>query len=369
MPTRAATLAACLLACVLAVPGIASANQELTVSPDFIELDTAAGRTETSTITVTASGDEPITVELVHSDFGFGEDYGVVLIGDDAPNPPSFSTRGWFSLPKERYRIPTGQTRDLPLRVEVPENTPGGTYLGAALLRLVPEDDAGGGQVQAVAQTGPLVFVAVEGGDPPKPVVSTFDVPGRLTSGPLKPKIVVTNEGDEYFTMSGSVELTGPDTKETVEVRRQFVVPDEPRELQASAEDRSEDAGPIRLGSSKLGFGRYTVKLQLRIEPTNRTIVEERTFWVVPTWVWMLVVLAAVVLAASLALLIRWLRLRVVEPDASPQPVATSAPHDQHDDFIDEDSFDEDSDDEYEDADEETGDEYDSEESDDEDLA
>ncbi|MCB0878363.1 MAG: hypothetical protein KDC46_05210 [Thermoleophilia bacterium] len=351
----AATCVAVLVACLTAVP-TAHANQELTISPLIIDLDLKAGVTHVEPITATASGDEPIVVELVHADFGFGDDYGVVLINDDAPETTSFSTRGWFSLPKDQYRIPAGQSRQLPLKVSVPKNTPGGTYLGAALLRIVPPDsEDGGSQVRAVPQSGPLVFIAVAGGDPPKPKLETFSVPDRQGSGPIKPKIVVGNSGDEYFTVEGTVRLTGPGkTDETVQIRRQYVVPDEPRTLQAASEDATSDAGPPKLGTSKLGFGKYTVTTKLRIEPTGAKLERTRTVWIIPAWVWFLGILAALAFAASAAFVIRWLMLRrdaaalaipiapstttsVDEPDEESGP--DPAPHIEHRHLLDEDSF------------------------------
>lgn len=290
---------------------------------------------------MTASGDEPITVELVHADFGFGDDYQVVLINDDAPETTAFSTRNWFSLRKPRYRIPAGATRDLPLRISVPDNTPGGTYLGAALLRVVPPDDVtGASQIQAVAQIGPLVFIAVEGGDPPKPKIDEFSVDRRTTSGPIMPDIVIGNDGDEFFTVEGTVKLTGPGKDSAAVIRRQYVVPDEPRSLQASAAGGAGDSGPIKLGSSKLGFGKYTVTTRLRVEPTGTTLVAHRTVWVIPIWTRLLGLGLLVVALILVALIVR----RVVARDASPEvhPIISSDRDSFDDDSLDDEPFDED---------------------------
>lgn len=283
------------------------------MSPLVLELQADAGERTTSTIVATASGDEPITVELVHADFGFGEDYEVVLIDDDAEETTGFSTRGWFSLPQERYRIAAGRSRAIPLRIDVPRNTPGGTYLGAALLRIVPDADVPtGGQVQAIAQSGPLVFVAVDGGAPPKPVVDRFSVPRVQRGGPVRPELVIANDGDEYFTIEGSVRLRGRGVDEEVEVRRQFVVPGEPREVRASAEDSRSDAGPLRLGDDPLPLGRYEVTTRLRIEPTGTTLVSTRSVWVVPTWAW---IAATCVLLLAIAGIIAIVRRRRAASD------------------------------------------------------
>jgi hypothetical protein len=309
---RRALRLACALACaaapILAAAPTASAKAELTVSPTILQLDAEAGELLTQPITVAAGEDEPITVELVHADFGFDDsNYQVTLIRDDAPETTSFSTRDWFSLPKQQYRIPAGRSLQLPLAIHVPENTPGGTYLGAALIRVVPSDaKPGASQVQAVPETGPLLFIAVEGGDPPKPAIRKFDVPGWVKGGPIRPDIVVENRGDEFFTYEGTVELHGPGADSKVEVTRQFVVPGQPRRVATSANDKGRAGHPVLARTQDLKFGRYEVVTRLRIEPTGTTLVSRRTVWVIPTWVWMAGILLALVFAASAALVARW---------------------------------------------------------------
>jgi hypothetical protein len=323
----------------------ASAQARLTVSPLIIELEAAAGDVLTEHVTVTASGDEPITVELVHADFGFGDDYQVVLIDDSAPETTAFSTRDWFSMPQQRYRIPAGQTRRLPLRIEVPANTPGGTYLGAALMRLVPPDtELDGSQVRAVAQSGPLVFIAVEGGDPPRPVVNRFDVPRLQRSGPIRPRLEIGNRGDEFFSLEGTVTLRGGGREDEVTVRRQYVVPGEPREIRAAAADGASDEGELRLGSSNLRLGRYVITSRLRMEPTGTTLVSTRTVWIVPTWVWLLGGLLLAVLVTLLVVLVQRIQSRrddeSAELDAADDDLESVDEHQDLDVLEDEDSLD-----------------------------
>lgn len=299
------------LACVVLMLGAAAstahAKAELTVSPTILRLEGKPGETITEQLSVSAGADEPIVVQLVHADFGFEDSsYQVTLIRDDAEETTSFSTRGWFSLPKPRYRIPAGRTMQLPLRIEIPENTPGGTYLGAALLRVVPPDAApGASQVQAVPETGPLVFIAVEGGDPPKAALRRFDLPAVVRRGPLRPDLVVENRGDEFFSYEGSIELRGPGKDDRVEVKRQFVVPGQPRRVRTSPDETGESGRPT-LGSSSLGFGQYEVRTRLRIEPTGTALVATRTVWVIPIWTRVLAGIVLLVVAISLGLLLRW---------------------------------------------------------------
>jgi hypothetical protein len=306
--TRTSGLVITLLALASGVvaPSTAHAESKLRVSPTIIELDGAAGSTLTELITVTAE-DDPLTVELIHADFGFDDtSYQLALIRDDAPETTAFSTRGWFSLPKRRYVIRAGKSMDLPLRVQIPKNTPGGTYLGAALIRVVPPGAKGGAsQVQAVPETGPLLFISVKGGDPPKARLARFDVPGRIKHGPVKPKLRIENDGDEFFTYEGSITLSGPGKDRKVKIPKKYVVPGEPRDVMPETK-QSGDVKPIVLGDDKLGFGHYTVTTRLRIEPTGTTLVARRSVWIIPTWMRLVAVALVVLLAACIALLVKW---------------------------------------------------------------
>jgi hypothetical protein len=350
---RLACAAAAAAALLCAASPTAFAAAELTVSPLLIDVEAAAGDTVIETITAAATGDQPITVELVHADFGFDDQYQVQLIRDDAPETTAFSTRGWFSLPKERYRIAAGSSVDLPLRIDVPDNTPAGTYLGAALLRVVPPDVSGGGsQVQAVPETGPLVFIAVEGGEPPEAAMKTFDVPKLVSSGPLRPELVIENLGDEFFTFEGTVTLRGPGKDDTVEVSRQYVVPGEPRDIRTSADEKGRTGVP-ELGTKELGFGRYRVTARLRIEPVGTTLVATRTVWVVPTWARVVAAVALLAFLVCVWFLARWVSQRrefrrLYREELAAEEAAASRAGDADED-LDDDSYEDDLEDELSD--------------------
>ncbi|MCW2922603.1 MAG: hypothetical protein JWM98_7 [Thermoleophilia bacterium] len=292
---------------------------KLTVSPLTADLEADAGETVTQPVQVTASGDEPIVVQFSHVDFGFDtSSYDVSLVRDDAKETTAFSTRDWFRTPKRTYAIPAGQTVTVPVRITVPSNTPGGTYTGGALARIVPPASSGATQVQAVAETGPLLFIRVAGGTPPKPKVDRFEVPGHVSHGPVVPKLRVRNDGDDFFTYEGTVRLTGPGRDDTVDVARQYVLPGQPRDVTPKPGTHGASSR-LQLGRHDLKFGHYTVTSRLRIEPTGTTLVSTRQFWVVPTWVRVAGALLLAVLVALAVLLVRWVRMRGrTEPYVAP---------------------------------------------------
>jgi hypothetical protein len=326
-------LAPACAACALAWAPPAHAEQKLQQSPLILDLDAAAGDVLHETLTVSAPEDA-LVVEIGHADLGFDTtDYHPVLIQDDAKDTTSFSTRGWFTTPKPRYRIPAGGSVDVPVTISVPANTPGGTHMGAILVRTVPDEHGGSGAVlQAVLQGATLVFVAVEGGDPPRPRIEDFDVPSRVAHGPLRPTLVVANAGDEYFRVGGTVRITGRGVDDEVELtgdRR--VVPGQARELRAAGTDEGDEDRDIELGDRGLAPGRYTVTARLKVEPTGTTLVATRHVWVIPAWLWLAgAVAVAALLALAAWLLRRWMRAPLVDGDVD-------------DDDVDEPSADEDS--------------------------
>ena len=294
---------------------------KMQVSPTILEIDAKAGETVTRPITVTAVGPTPFGVTFVHADFGFEDSsYHLTLIEDKAPETTAFSTRDWFSIPKPFYRVLGGKTVTVPLRIKIPDNTPGGTYLGAALLQMMAPDNVEGSQVRTVPRTGPLVFVSVDGGDPPKPKIAKFKLPRIIGTGPISPDIVITNQGDEWFAFDGTVKLKRDGKDESVTIRRQFVVPGQPRALRISPDDRGAGGKP-KLGTKNMGFGRHKVTLRLRIDPTGTTITTSRTVWVIPTWVRVLALLLVTLAAAGIVLLVRRLRGRRIDAAASEERV------------------------------------------------
>jgi len=289
-------------------------GQQLTLSPLIVTLSGASGDTLTENVSVTASGSEPLEVAFNHADFGFdNSSYAVQIIADSAPETTAFSTRDWFTIPRATYKIPAGKTEQIPLRIAIPDNTPGGTYLGIALFRVLPHKDSTA-QVRPVPSAGPLVFISVAGGDPPKPRIKAFDIPGVVSKGPVRPRITVDNQGDEWFSYSGSITLERAGKDERVEVGRQFVVPGQPRRLRVDANAKGRAGEPVV--GKQLGFGHYTVQAKLRIEPTGKTVTSTREFWVIPTWMRVLGVLAALLVLVGIPVGVWWTitRRRAITP-------------------------------------------------------
>jgi hypothetical protein len=312
-----ATLAASL--CVLI--GTAAPAQAISISPTKVDLSLTAGGSQVVRCTVTADA-APIDVTFRHIDFGLDANYKITLIEDGARDTTSFSTRGWFTIPEQVYHVKAGASVDIPVTVTVPMSTPGGTYLGIPLFVGTPKSD--GGQIQLPTASGPELFINVAGGSKPKVKITRFEVPQLVQSGPIDPKLVVTNQGDGFFSVTGEMRVDGSTTG-AAKISQQYVLPRQPRTLRRSSTTKQQAAANVlRVGTDQLGFGRHTVELRLRVTPTNATVIARRTFWVVPMWAWVVGGLALLLTIGALASLTVWLlgRRSVAADSAAQDPVS-----------------------------------------------
>jgi hypothetical protein len=174
------------------------------------------------------------------------------------------------------------------------------------------------------------VLIRVDGGEPPRPKVTTFAVPRLVSEGPIDVEAVLDAGGDSYITASGTLDIVSDDSVKAVELADQVVVPEQPRSLQPDP----GDTRPLRVGSAKLGPGRHEVTLRLRVEPTGTTLVSRAYVWVIPPWLWALIAALALVVATCIALVVRWLMQRS-QPAAMAPAASVDTPGDGDDDSLD----------------------------------
>jgi hypothetical protein len=290
-------------ALVLMTASAQAADVGVSAAPSRIDVATAAGSSVSKQITLSNPFRLAQTYTFAHADLGYEtRTYATRTIADSEPETTSFSTRGWFRFTPKFVRLSPSATRNVTLRITIPANTPGGTYVGAVLVQTVPTRS---GSVGLSVGAGIPVFVVVDGGDPPRPHVQTFDVPRLVNGGPIKARAVVTNRGDAWYNAEGTIRVDGSD-KNSASIASQVVLPNRPRTLLAKAANtkRERTATHFTVGPKHLGIGRHTVILRLRIEPTGTILVTKQTVWVVPNWLRAAALAAATVLAALLNLVL-----------------------------------------------------------------
>lgn len=291
----------------LVMPATASARQELRISPLILSVSGSPGDSLTENVTVTASGDEGIVVGFQHADFGFdNSSYAVQIIEDSADDTTRFSTRGWFSVGKDRYSLKAGESITVPLRISIPKNATSGTHLGAAFFRTIVQPDARrSSSVTTSARSGPLVFIDVSGGTDPRPHLDSFTTQRLTTGGPVSAHVHISNRGDRYFTYTGTLRLTGRGLDTKLEIPEKYVIPGQPRKVLAA------DDAPLKFRkSSSLALGRYTIHLKLKIQPTETTVEDTQTIWVIPRWAWIVLGIWLAAMTIAIAFTIRYISHR-----------------------------------------------------------
>lgn len=309
------------------------------MSPVIIDVRLKPGESAVQLIHITAGSGAPLHLRFEHADFGFDPStYAVQLIEDSATDTVDFSTREWLSIPEKTVDVAPGRSVDVKLTIAAPDDARPGTHLGAALFRTIPDPNATG-QVITSARSGPLVFVAIDGGSRGKPALKRFDVPGYATHGPIRPEITLANTGSVHYKASGTMTLRGIGVSRRIKLPSKYVFPGLPRRLRPATGDS------FTLGARSLPPGRYVVTVDMIAKPDNIRIRDSRVVWIIPWWALILAGLALACIAAGSALAWRRIQHRRLEQYL------------RDEDFEDEDFDDEDFDDE--DADDASEDEFD----------
>jgi len=288
-------------------------------------------------------------VTFEHADFGFSNgDYGVQLIEDNSPTTVDFSTRGWFTVKSSTIRIPAGKTLTIPVTIAAPGNASPGTHLGAALFRTSPGPaPASGSQIVTSARTGPLIFVTIRGGSRPKPRISRLTAPALLTHGPIPVTLSAAVSGDGYVRVTGTIELSGNNVHDKIEIPEKIVVGGSHRVLIPAAHLDHQ------LGGKSLKVGRYTVTSTLTIAPTGRTLTRTVHVWLIPVWLDVALAGALLLVIASIVM-----GIRLFVRSRRELAVAMTQVDDDlvHDETADEDAYDEPDNEHERSSDEEDGD-------------
>ena len=278
----------------------AKTSPQITISPTVIDVDLKPGEKHTFDIQV-AAGNSPVGMVFEHVDLGYTPDtYEQQFIPDDASKTTEFSTRGWMTPSTRTFSLKRNGKRTVELRIAAPTNATPGTHLGAALFRTVsPVGQSTGPSVSAAVRTGPIVIVRIVGGSDPKPRLAKFSSPKLIAKGPGTTRVSMDNTGASHFYVEGTVTLKGRGQVAVANIPRRMILPGLARDLAA------ESGTAIKLGSKKLPIGRYTLQLRLKTDPGALVITHERTIWIIPVWLRIVVLIAGLGALLALLLLVR----------------------------------------------------------------
>lgn len=302
------------------VPVMAQTTQEqpgngFRISPVRTEYVIDKGKTETLTMTVENPANVPTKADLIANDFVASdkEDGEPRLILNENEKAPKNSFK---DLVGDLGQIELGpnEKKDVPIRIRIPENANAGGYYGA--VRVVPI--SGGltdGNVGLTASVGTIVLIRVPGPLVEKVNLVEFSATQNgkaksfFTGGDVASMVRLKNEGDIHVKPFGKLQVKNMFGK---------VV----HEYELNLDERTGERDNVLPGSirrfenefpDKKWLGRYTIVANLGYgEGGGELISAQTTFWYLP--VWALIVLLILVLALAAAGYLAYKRYSIPRP-------------------------------------------------------
>lgn len=304
----------------VATPLAVSAQQEsttgsgLSISPTRTDLVVGAGTTADLTISLKNVTGGNVTAKAFINDF---ESDGITgepkLIVDESQEVVGSIKK--FLQGLEDIPLATGESKDIKLTVNVPDDASPGAYYGVVRYQAVPEGSAapGDGQVALTASVGSIVLIEVPGNITEKiRVNSVLAYSGQksgtfMTSKPDAVGIEIENLGNGFARPFGRVEVKSMFGKsiKTYELNntnpRGVVLPESTRIFKDAVEGISMP-------------GRYSVQANISHGRGGEILSINQSFWYLPVWFLLVALgLVAVLVLAAVMLYRRYISQSVTK--------------------------------------------------------
>ncbi len=285
-----------LAACFLLNPSSAQAAR---LAPSFIDLSVDKGQQFTREITITNNEKEPFSFALEGSDVRFSTS-GIPQFLSNADIPPD-SLLWWLNYEPGPYALRPGESRTVPIVLNVPANAAPGGHYGAILVRNIgdqPSGDEKPTHVTLQAKIASLLFVEVAGKVERSLGITTFTTNRSLYSKlPIEFTVQVQNSGNTHLQPHGLItiakSLTGKEVaRRPVNADLAYLFPGATKQYNVTWRDNN-DLPHLPY------FGPYKATLTLsadRVEPLRQTI----TFWIIPAYFWWVIAAILIVIVAFL---------------------------------------------------------------------
>jgi hypothetical protein len=289
-----------------------SGGSGISLSPTRTELSILPGASDEVIITVRNVTSADIVARPVVNDFVAENETGDPRLLLEEVEESAASIRGFLG-DLEDIRLTPGESVDVTVPVNVPENAFAGGYYGAIRYQSIPvgQDDQGDGQVSLTASVASLVLIEVPG-DIEQNVsvdyVQAFLEDSRGSLFTKKPDFIgasITNQGGSFVKPFGKVSLTnaGGDEVFSYELNnltpRGNVLPDTTRVFKdrlvnvesrtVNGEQETEESSPITWP------GRYTISADISYGNGGEIFTVSSSFWYIPAW--LIIALAALAVA------------------------------------------------------------------------
>lgn len=277
----------------------------LKITPVRSDITIKPGKSKTVKITVTNPTKQTIVIDPSENDFiANGEDGTPSLILDDDKYAPTHSLKRFMS-PLKSVALKGGESKDVKVKITVPEDAQAGGYFGA--VRFAPSSPDSGGQVNLSTSAASLILLTVPGD-----LVESMDLSNFQVTQDGQSKTYFSNGNNMAasfrFANTGNVQV-GPIGKITVKKGDKVVYETDfnsetPRDMTLPDSARKWNV-PI---TGIEGFGKYEVLGTFSYGANNKTVEVSSSFWVIPPMV--MIIAGVVVLLIVVAIIVLWLVLR-----------------------------------------------------------
>ncbi|PID31878.1 hypothetical protein CR970_03310 [Candidatus Saccharibacteria bacterium] len=280
------------------------------ISPIRSELTIEKGKRETLQVSVENPTQSPAQVKAVVNNFVAGDDEGGVprLLLDNEAEQPKNDFRSLIASELGELSLGAGERKSVDVEIAVPEDASAGGYYGA--IRFLPATSADESTVGLVASVGSIVLVTVPGDLTEKVSLEQmsaaqeanpdeFKAKSFITSGPVYSQVRLKNTGDIHVKPFGRVE-----------VKNMFGKVVASYELNGTDPRSNILPGTIRAFNDKLEeqkwLGRYTITANIGYSQGSGDIISAQTsFWYIPKWAAIVLVVLLVAIVAGVYLLVR----------------------------------------------------------------
>lgn len=267
----------------LLIPLVGFSQAGIEVSPYRIEENVEPGDTVTRTVRVTNTSDRERTFYADLMDFTVVGEGGNVRLMRRGENEGRFLT-DWVDIGTAGMHFEPGESREVNIIFEIPEDVGPGAYHGAVVFGPSPpsEEDIDGSFLGLTHQVGVLALFNVVGDVDVDARIREFSTDQLIYDAPFEARFLsrVENTGNLHIKPMGSIIIKNMRGSEVANIplnRDGFnALPGRIRRLEAGWAD-------------DFGFGPYTAHLTLSFgESTRRggtgirTTFDETSFWVVP---------------------------------------------------------------------------------------
>lgn len=288
--------AAFFVLCAIGIPSAANAATGLKIQPVKISETLSPGQQTSGTILLTNASDGPVNVEVSVQDFiPVGGADSIQFVGRAEGVT---SVLDWITVGSDDvFSFAKGESRQIPYRIDVPENAEPGGHFGVIFFKATEPTDNPAETLKIGTQVGMLVLVAVPGNHLQKGNILDFTAPGFIQTGPVPFSLKFENTGTVHFEPKGSITISNMFGGKVAEVpvKGQVVLPTSIKSI--------DELWHV----SGLLLGRYTASATIYDGEGMALTTEEVYFWAVPIWY----ALAFALTVAGLYFALRYLKSRV----------------------------------------------------------